>query len=111
MTSSLKADGTECALESWGQEALLVGDKTSEVSDEASPEHTTLLLLHMLTVAHASCAACEFRLTYRLTFVTCYNLTVSGLGGMMFSPTGKEQLLIHGNRLVRSWGHSCKGSN
>lgn len=93
MTSSLKADGTECALEPWGQEALLVGDKTSEVSDEASPEHTTLLLLH------------------RLTFVTCYNLTVSGLGGMMFSPTGKEQLLIHGNRLVRSWGHSCKGSN
>lgn len=102
-SSSLKADGTECALEPWGQEVL--------VSDEASPEHTTLLPLRVLSVAHASCAACEFRLTYRLTFVTCYNLTVSGLVGMMFSPTGKEQLLIHGDRLVRSWGHSCKGSN
>lgn len=70
VTSSLKANGTECALEPGevGQEALWVGDNTAEVPDRPL-QNTAPLPYRMLLVPHANCTAWELRLAHRLTFV------------------------------------------
>lgn len=98
-----------------GQEPLWVGDNTAEVPDRPL-QNTTLLPYRMLLVPHANCTAWEFRLAHRLTFVlhAIISLCLAWVGwsdGWMYNLQGKNSLLIHLDRLVRPWGHSCKGSD